>query len=495
MQDKTPLIIGFDGTTLDKSLANHLLEMNPAGILLFKRNIISLDQTRKLITEIKALLGDIIISIDHEGGIVSRFPENVPISPSPRALFRNGSREVLDSACQIQASPLAQLGINLNFAPVVDLYGNKDSRVIGIRAFSENPEEVKIYAEACIKAHNIFHIGTTAKHFPGHGSTETDTHFDTGKINLSKKELLQKDLLPFIYSIKMDVPAIMTAHLNYPSFDKEYPASISKRIISDLLRESLSFKGLIITDCIEMAGLSKTYSPEEIIEKGLDAGVDLWISSFSFNKDRSFQLDLKKKLAQLKISKAYQSRYCETQVRVQCFLSQYKVKPVGTQDFLTDAIKLSKKCIFKKNNFKGNRTFTKLHLIEITSQDYSGLNSQLELGGTASIIEKECCEHIVSCSVISPNQSAELEEILKKVKKENEGILLLTRNSFRHPNHLNLIDEITRNKSCFQIALLNEEDLTGKAEIEWSVLGSNSTMAIALAEEINEMLEDGFKTN
>lgn len=490
MQDKTPLIIGFDGITLDKSLANHLLEMNPVGILLFKRNITSLEQTRKLIEDIKMLLGDIIISIDHEGGIVSRFPEDVPISPSPRALFKNGSQKILDAACRIQASPLAQLGVNLNFAPVVDLYGNKDSHVIGIRAFSEKPEEVKKYADACIEAHNAFYIGTTAKHFPGHGSTETDTHFDTGKINLSKKELLQKDLLPFIYAIQKDVPAIMTAHLKYPSFDKVYPASISKHILKDLLRETLKFEGLVITDCVEMAGLSKIYSPEEIIEKGLGAGVDLWISSFSFNKDRSFQRNLKEKLDRLKGSTEYKPLYDQAQIRVQKFLRKYKGKGglENSQGYLDDAITLSKKCIFKKMNFSQIKRFEKFHLVELTSQDYSGLNSQQELGGTASVITKACGRHILSCSVISPNQSAELAEILKKAKQEDRGILLLTRNSFRHPNYSKIIDDITKGLSCFHIGLLNEEDLTGKAEIEWAVFGSNSTMAMALAEEINTVL-------
>lgn len=486
MQDKTPLIIGFDGTTLDKSLANHLLKMNPAGILLFKRNITSLEQAQTLIKDIKTLLGDIIISIDHEGGIVSRFPEGVPIPPSPRALFKNGFQAVIASACHIQVSPLTELGVNLNFAPVVDLYGNQDSRVIGVRAFCETPEKVHTYADECIKAHEAVRIGTTAKHFPGHGSTETDTHFETGKIELSQAELQQKDLLPFIHAIKKGVPAIMTAHLNYPAFDKSYPASISKTIIKDLLRDSLNFNGLVITDCIEMAGLSETYTAEEILEKGLEAGVDLWISSFSFQKDRCFQLRLKNTLDHLKKAPSNQCLYSSAQKRIQTFLSSYQPISPSTPLLLDDAVKLSKQCIAKRKGITPSaRSF---HLVDLASQDFSGLNSQQELGGTASIIEKKCESHLTATSVISPSQTSKLEEIVKRAKREREGILLLSRNSFRHANYPALIDMIVKQVPCFHIALLSEEDLSGQAEVEWAVWGSNSTMAIAIAEEINTVM-------
>lgn len=490
MQDKTPLIIGFDGTTMDASLEAHLLTINPAGILLFKRNIINLNQTQKLISDIKKLLGDIIISIDHEGGIVSRFPENIPVSPSPRALYHFS--DARQKAVKIQAEVLSYVGINLNFAPVVDLYGNKDSQVIGIRAFSEDPEEVVQYARECISAHEHIHIGTTAKHFPGHGSTSTDSHYATGTVGRTQSEIRGKELLSFRKAIEAGVPAIMTAHLKYPALDPDLPASISKPILNDLLRKELGFSGLIITDCIEMAGLSKIHTPDEIIEKGLEAGVDLWISSFSFNKDKAFQIKLKEKLDALKRHRDFRQHFHNQNQRIEIFLKKYPSRKTNHMPSITEGVQLSRECFGK---FKETDQFphqSGFYLIELTSQDFSGLNSSQEMGTTAQFLNKKC-RFVLKGSSLSIDQIKELEKIMEQCIHEKLTPLLLTRNSFRHRNYERLMNRITSNLACFHIALLDDLDITTKAAMEWCTWGENHTVSQALLEELNQVGANYFK--
>ncbi|MBU3914502.1 hypothetical protein KKA14_03120, partial [bacterium] len=294
-----PLLIGFSGTSITQPLKRHLLAMNPAGIVLFKRNITSFQQTRLLISEIKDLLGNIIISVDHEGGVVSRFPDECPNPPSPKSLRQAGSFEIVREACKIQAETLNYLGINLNFVPVLDLMVNPDNQVIGTRSFSADAEEVAIYGKICVEEHQKFNIGTTAKHFPGHGRTSTDSHFALGEVDYSDEDSLNQDLIPYKAVIKTGVSAVMTAHLMYPALDDTYPASLSKKIVMGILRNQLKFEGLIINDCVEMSGISDHFSPRQIIQNGVQAGVDLFISSFSLKKSLEYQLELKREFNDL----------------------------------------------------------------------------------------------------------------------------------------------------------------------------------------------------
>jgi beta-N-acetylhexosaminidase len=288
LSSPVPLIIGFDGTDLNKKLQQHLLKINPVGIVLFKRNIVSLDQTKELIRQIRELLGQIVVAIDHEGGLVNRFPDNCPAPPSPMSLNRSGADQLLIAACRMQAEILAYLGINLNFAPVLDLAAGLINPAIGTRAFSDNPHDVARYGKICVAAHREFSIGTCAKHFPGHGRSETDSHYATGEVLADEPTLWAEDLLPFRELIVDEVPAVMLAHLIYPALDPGIPAIFSRKIVTELLRNKLGFEGLIISDCVEMSAVGDSNSPLQIIQQGVSAGIDLFISSFSLKKARSF---------------------------------------------------------------------------------------------------------------------------------------------------------------------------------------------------------------
>ncbi|NQU65179.1 MAG: glycoside hydrolase family 3 protein, partial [SAR324 cluster bacterium] len=297
-----PLVIGFEGTSLNKKLQQHLLKINPVGIILFKRNIVSLNQTRDLIRQIRELLGQILVTLDHEGGLVNRLPENCPAPPSPMALNRSGDEELIQAACRMQAEILAYLGINLNFAPVLDLAAGFINPAIGTRAFADSPEEVSAYGQICVAAHRDLSIGTCAKHFPGHGNSPIDSHYASGEVRVDEPTLWVNDLRPFRELIAQGIPTVMLAHLIYPSLDPGNPAMLSRKIVTELLREKLGFEGIVISDCVEMSAVSEAYTPSQIIQRGLSAGVDLFISSFSLMKSSEFQLLLKKTIEEVQQS-------------------------------------------------------------------------------------------------------------------------------------------------------------------------------------------------
>ncbi len=279
-------ITGLSSTSLLDEEKAILAELKPLGIIFFARNFIA-ENNDKIIENIgnwesafKKLLNDInevtegkttLLSIDFEGGRVNRFPtrSNAPIFPYARYWAADSYRLGFK-----MASYLAKLGINLNYAPVLDLDLESTNPVIGPRSFSSNPEIVEYAAREFIRGSLNAGVLSCIKHFPGHGRTTNDSHFELPKLALTKTEL-ELDILPFRNLIKdQSVSLLMTAHVIYEAFDSAYPASISRKIITDLLREELKFQGLVISDDFDMKALN-FLDIEERAELMLKAGTDV----------------------------------------------------------------------------------------------------------------------------------------------------------------------------------------------------------------------------
>ena len=222
----------------------------------------------------------LFIAADIEEGVGQRFPGATRFPP-PMALgdiARNHLSLGLDYAQQmgsITAQEALSIGINWILAPVVDVNNNPDNPVINIRAFADNPEIVAHLSQAFIKGAQAFPVLTTAKHFPGHGDTSTDSHLDLPIIPHTKERLESLELLPFQAAIASGVDSIMTAHLSIPAWDKDYPATLSKTILTEQLRQNLGFEGLIITDALIMGGITKFTEPEEVAVRAIEAGADI----------------------------------------------------------------------------------------------------------------------------------------------------------------------------------------------------------------------------
>jgi len=248
--------------------------------ILFIRNISSLPQVCELNSEIRQMTlennsMEPFISIDQEGGIVSRLHGDMNHYPGAMACAAAGPGHAAETA-GITARHLARLGFNMNLAPVADINSNPLNPIVGPRSYGDTPEAV---SQAILEVSSaILEAGVipVVKHFPGHGDTAVDSHQDLPLLNFSREELENREMIPFRKAIDAAVPAVMVAHMNIPALEPSgLPASLSERIMEDLLRSSLGFHGLILTDCLEMKGIQAYYSTEDAVRKAVEAGADM----------------------------------------------------------------------------------------------------------------------------------------------------------------------------------------------------------------------------
>ena len=287
------IILGFRGTEIDGSskIVKDINEYNIGGIILFDydvpsksspRNIINPKQTKKLIEDIKSLTRhDLFIAIDAEGGKVNRLKAKYGFMQidSPQKMGEDEPQNTF-----IKASPLGleldYLGINLNFAPVVDVNINKDNPVIGKleRSFSDDPQKVYEHASYFIDAMHEFNVITAIKHFPGHGSSTEDSHL--GLVDVTNTYQEEAELFPYkklIEDNKTDI--IMTAHVMNTNIDTDTPATLSSMFLKDILRGKLNYEGIIVSDDMQMGAIVENFGFEEAIIKAINAGCDLLIFS------------------------------------------------------------------------------------------------------------------------------------------------------------------------------------------------------------------------
>lgn len=277
-------------TSMNEELENKLTTVKPGGFILFSENIESYKQMTKLIADIKKT-NDIplFIGIDEEGGRVKRIKnlpdKKVTMIPAMYQLGLTKDTALAYDVGTVVGEELRAFGINLNFAPVLDIYSNKDNTVIGNRAFSSTASIVSTMALSYSKGLKSTSIIPVYKHFPGHGDTKEDSHYTLPVIYKTKEELLNLELIPFIDAIEDDAQIIMIGHLSLPEITNEdTPATLSKTIVTDLLKEELNYDGLIITDGINMKALTNVYTEEEIYIKALQAGIDiLLMPTFDIN--------------------------------------------------------------------------------------------------------------------------------------------------------------------------------------------------------------------
>ncbi len=280
------ILIGVPGTSVDSTVLREIRDGKAGSIIFFEKNIATknsfvrlknLSWTYNMVAPIP-----LFVSIDQEGGRVNRLKEKYGFPRSISAAAMGRSMDSVRYYGETTAATLASLGINVNFAPVVDLASNPDNPVIAKveRAFSADPDSVTMYSRAFVKAHRNVGVVTVLKHFPGHGSSQSDTHLGVADVSGTWNE---KELNPYKTLIDSGyADAIMTAHIVNKNLDeKGLPGTLSKRILDSLLRKSLRFDGVVFSDDMQMHAITKYYGFEEAIRLAVNAGVD--ILTFSNN--------------------------------------------------------------------------------------------------------------------------------------------------------------------------------------------------------------------
>ncbi|MFB4322260.1 glycoside hydrolase family 3 N-terminal domain-containing protein [Priestia sp. BR_2] len=284
-------ICGFNALTPNEH-ANILIEQfQVGGICYFRRNVKTLPQLAELSESLQQLASGsqpfpLLISIDQEGGMVARIDhEGISRIPGNMALGAAGSAEDAYRVAQIGARELRSLGVNMNFAPCLDVNNNPRNPVIGVRSFGEDPHAVAELGTAAIKGYQEEGVSATAKHFPGHGDTSVDSHLGRASVPHDLERLRSVELFPFAQAIKDGVDAIMTAHVSFPAIEpSDLPATLSHAVLTGLLREEMGFEGLIVTDCLEMHAISKEYGIPEGAIRAIEAGADCVLVSHTLSE-------------------------------------------------------------------------------------------------------------------------------------------------------------------------------------------------------------------
>ena len=270
-------MVGFDGTAVSADLAAFIKEYKPGGVILFSRNLESAEQIVELTNNLQDCSphSPLLISIDQEGGRVSRLPQGFTIFPPCDVLGRCNSSELAYAAAATTAKELKAVGINMNMSPVLDVNSNPANPVIGDRAFGTTPATVCELGLATAGGLQDNRVVACGKHFPGHGDTNADSHKELPVVEASRERLEQIEFPPFRLAAAHGVATMMTAHVLYRALDDQRPATLSPTIIGAFLREELQYNGVVLTDDLEMHAIIDHYGIEEATVQSILAGCDM----------------------------------------------------------------------------------------------------------------------------------------------------------------------------------------------------------------------------
>lgn len=280
------LCIGFSGPSLPAESAS-LLRGGVRSVIHFARNYENLKQMSDLNASIRDAAGaPVLVTVDQEGGRVQRFRDaHFADLPSGRELGTAGP-DAAHAAGRATALAIRAAGFNMNLAPVLDVDTNASNPVIGSRAFSHDPARVASCALAYAAGLHAGGVLACGKHFPGHGDTSVDSHLDLPRLPHSMERLERVELVPFRAAVQADIDAIMISHVLFEALDTEVPATLSRLIVTGLLRERMGFKGLVLTDDFEMQAITDRFELGEVSVRAIEAGCDVVLVCHRLDRQR-----------------------------------------------------------------------------------------------------------------------------------------------------------------------------------------------------------------
>lgn len=320
------LIGGFDGYTVDSNTEKLIKENYLGGFILFQRNVKDSNQLLELTNTLKAInkenIVPLFISVDEEGGTVTRMPDEIKKLPSNYSIGKINDEDFSYNIGKTLGRELNAFGLNMNYAPVLDINSNPNNPVIGIRSFGDNKDVVTrlgIKTMEGIKSQNVIPV---IKHFPGHGDTSVDSHIGLPVVNYDLKRLNDFELVPFKYAITAGADVVMTAHILLPKLDSKYPATLSHNIINDLLRKDIGFDGVVITDDITMGAILKNYDIGDAAIKAINAGADIILVSHKYENIQKVISSIKEAVLNKTIT---EDRINESVYRILSLKEKYKL--------------------------------------------------------------------------------------------------------------------------------------------------------------------------
>jgi beta-N-acetylhexosaminidase len=275
------LWVGFEGRSAPRALLDRIAADEVGGVVLFARNLGPLDEVAALVRTLDSATPKgaplLPIAIDQEGGRVQRLRAPLTVWPPMARLGGHDDVFLSEAVGRALGAEVGALGINVNFAPVLDVHSNPDNPIIGDRSFAATPELVARHALAFWRGLESAGVRGCGKHFPGHGDTATDSHLELPRVEATEARLRQLELLPFVEAVRAGVPLMMTAHVVYPAID-ERPATLSHRWLTEILRGELGFQGVILSDDLDMKAVADRFPVEQTVVEGLRAGCDAFLA-------------------------------------------------------------------------------------------------------------------------------------------------------------------------------------------------------------------------
>jgi beta-N-acetylhexosaminidase len=280
------IVAGFAGLEPGPEFLRALAAGEFGGIIVFTRNYENPGQMARLIADLQSRAPwPLLVAIDQEGGKVQRFRDPFTVLPEMAALGERNDADLAYRVGRLLAVELAAIGINWNLAPVLDVHTNPANPVIGRRAFGDDPALVARMGVALARGLEDAGVLSCGKHFPGHGDTAQDSHHTLPVLPHSLERLRRVELAPFEAYARAGLGAVMTAHVLFPGLDPVYPATLSRPVLS-LLRDELHFGGLIVSDDLDMKAVADRYGSEEMIDLGIDAGIDVFLACLDLDRAR-----------------------------------------------------------------------------------------------------------------------------------------------------------------------------------------------------------------
>jgi beta-N-acetylhexosaminidase len=269
-------IVGFEGHALPDGVKQIAREFDLGGVIFFARNVVDPEQVTELSRESQALAGEIPlwVSVDQEGGRVARLKRPFTEWPPMITLGRAGDEKLAERFARALATELKAVGISLDYTPVLDILTNPKNPAIGDRALADRAEDVARLGAVIIRTLQAEGVAACGKHFPGHGDSSTDSHFELPLVDHSPDRLQAVELVPFKAAIEADVACIMSAHIIVPALDEEHPATLAPAIIDGLLKRTLGFQGLVLSDDLQMKAISDRYTHSDATVSAIAAGCD-----------------------------------------------------------------------------------------------------------------------------------------------------------------------------------------------------------------------------
>jgi beta-N-acetylhexosaminidase len=463
--------VAFHGTRITSALEAMIRERGIGGVILYAENFTDASSLAKLIEDLgriarEAKVAPLFFEIDQEGGPVIRVGKGATILPGQMALAATADPErSVRTAVNITATELRAIGVNWNFAPVADVNDEPANPVISNRSFSSDPVRVSSLAAAAVRAYDAAGFLCCAKHFPGHGSTTVDSHTGLPRIDVDRASLDRVALAPFRSAIAAGVPAIMTAHIVVPALDPtpDLPVTLSRPVLTGLLRASLGFNGLIVTDDLEMGAL-KSIGQSAAGLAALQAGADYLLFRF----DESAQIEGHRRIVEAVRTGALSSaRLDESYKRVLDTKRKFGILDGRRDGQVPDlavnartALDLARASVTLLRNRDVLPLRGRAFAVSPANPDISVVPGQPSLG--AALAEKRR-DTIVETMTLHPSAS-EIERLVAAARPADVAVVGTT-NLFAYPEQVELVRALARTKRVAVVALRGPYDVLSVPEI------------------------------